>query len=268
MLPAQEPVEVLRTFTFEDSVFGVLNGSENWICLKQLGKKLVHEQYVETGVWVYQVDNGDVGLSLRSRPSTELRQPAPGSEHASGTLVHVSARFNCNNGELVGRLFNGGWLPIDRISKGKHETCMRQLPVRTLQQSQQYTLDGLSSFSYTHPCAEAKFQMERLASLRVSIVAILDDRLERFGLLAGQKGGWVPLKGAAEVVAEVVVSSSLRRNAENDRDCIICMSELKTHGLLHGDSVHFCLCEGCSRRIGYGTCPVCRRSFERIVRVH
>ncbi len=51
--------------------------------------------------------------------------------------------------------------------------------------------------------------------------------------------------------------------------CIICLSEPREVGFLHGDSVHRCVCRGCSAHVAVGApCPLCRRPVERVLGVY
>jgi hypothetical protein len=47
--------------------------------------------------------------------------------------------------------------------------------------------------------------------------------------------------------------------------CVVCLSEPRTAGLLHGDSMHVVACAGCAERLGGRPCPICRAHVERVV---
>jgi hypothetical protein len=51
--------------------------------------------------------------------------------------------------------------------------------------------------------------------------------------------------------------------------CVICLSAPREVGLLHGASVHKCLCKECAPMVRVGTpCPMCRQNVERILGVY
>ncbi|KAF5828618.1 ankyrin repeat-containing domain protein [Dunaliella salina] len=52
-----------------------------------------------------------------------------------------------------------------------------------------------------------------------------------------------------------------------DAACIICLSEPRQCGYLHGTSMHACVCRGCARALPSGACPLCRQPVERILEV-
>lgn len=57
-----------------------------------------------------------------------------------------------------------------------------------------------------------------------------------------------------------------REEHQSDDMCSICLSEPKTHGCLHGDTIHKFACSGCITRFNTGeNCPICREPIERIV---
>ncbi len=50
--------------------------------------------------------------------------------------------------------------------------------------------------------------------------------------------------------------------------CVICLDTPARYGALHGDSLHNCLCLGCSKALGVGgPCPVCRRPVQAFIAV-
>lgn len=51
--------------------------------------------------------------------------------------------------------------------------------------------------------------------------------------------------------------------------CVICLSNPREVGFLHGPSVHKCVCRDCAQLIQPGTpCPMCRQSIERVIGVY
>ena len=58
-------------------------------------------------------------------------------------------------------------------------------------------------------------------------------------------------------------------SCKDDAVCIICLDCPVTIGVLHGDTVHRCLCLKCSRVLGVGQpCPVCRQRSHAFVKVY
>ena len=53
-----------------------------------------------------------------------------------------------------------------------------------------------------------------------------------------------------------------------ERQCLICLSEVANFGVLHQGSMHLCMCRGCAQLFSETSCPVCRENVERIVRVY
>eukprot|EP00210_Caulerpa_lentillifera_P005929 g5668.t1 len=56
----------------------------------------------------------------------------------------------------------------------------------------------------------------------------------------------------------------------DDGVCVVCLDRPQTSGFLHGDSVHYCVCETCAYRVfrsERNQCPICRRQIERIVKL-
>ncbi|KXZ41310.1 hypothetical protein GPECTOR_563g588 [Gonium pectorale] len=67
------------------------------------------------------------------------------------------------------------------------------------------------------------------------------------------------------------LAAARRRPSEPDAEaeCVICLSAPKEVGLLHGDSVHRCVCRGCSAMLRVGMpCPLCRQTVERVLGVY
>ena len=52
---------------------------------------------------------------------------------------------------------------------------------------------------------------------------------------------------------------------DDDRLCVVCLSEPRAVGLLHGTSMHVCACPACAARLQGGPCPICRAPVERVV---
>jgi hypothetical protein len=52
---------------------------------------------------------------------------------------------------------------------------------------------------------------------------------------------------------------------DDDRLCVVCLSEPRAVGLLHGTSMHVCACPACAARLQGGPCPICRAPVERLV---
>jgi len=55
---------------------------------------------------------------------------------------------------------------------------------------------------------------------------------------------------------------------QDERQCVICLSEPSTFGVLHQGSMHLCMCRACAQLFSENTCPVCRTGVERVVRVY
>ncbi len=59
------------------------------------------------------------------------------------------------------------------------------------------------------------------------------------------------------------------QEAEEDEDdsllCVVCLSEPRSAGLLHGASMHVVACGACAARLAGGACPICRLPVERVV---
>lgn len=56
------------------------------------------------------------------------------------------------------------------------------------------------------------------------------------------------------------------RIREDDELCVVCFAAPKTHGFLHGSSVHNACCEKCSKMVS-GSCPICRQPIDKVIKV-
>ncbi|KAL6760027.1 hypothetical protein V8C86DRAFT_2562809 [Haematococcus lacustris] len=56
---------------------------------------------------------------------------------------------------------------------------------------------------------------------------------------------------------------------DSQLSCVVCLSAPRAVGLLHGSTVHKCVCRECAARIKAGTmlCPLCRQTVERVLDV-
>jgi hypothetical protein len=77
---------------------------------------------------------------------------------------------------------------------------------------------------------------------------------------------------AAEAPASMAASSGGADSFAGGSDadlCVICLCAPREVGLLHGASVHKCLCKECAPMVRVGTpCPMCRQIVERILGVY
>jgi hypothetical protein len=65
-------------------------------------------------------------------------------------------------------------------------------------------------------------------------------------------------------------ATSRARARGESKWCVVCEEEAKSVGLLHGSSMHLCLCRGCAahyRQQGEHACPMCRQRVEAVVDV-
>lgn len=75
---------------------------------------------------------------------------------------------------------------------------------------------------------------------------------------------------ASAVPAEATLGSAVGSDASSDVGgeglCVICWDGELTHGLMHDDCIHLCMCSGCSAKYDHDArgCPVCRRAGELI----
>ena len=73
---------------------------------------------------------------------------------------------------------------------------------------------------------------------------------------------------AAAVAASDSGADSFSGGSDADL-CVICLSAPREVGLLHGTSVHKCLCKECAPMVRTGTpCPMCRQIVERVLGVY
>lgn len=78
-----------------------------------------------------------------------------------------------------------------------------------------------------------------------------------------------PPPASAAAAAAVSVAAEGADVEGSDADlCVICLSAPREVGLLHGTSVHKCLCKDCAPMVRVGTaCPMCRQTVERVLGV-
>jgi hypothetical protein len=51
--------------------------------------------------------------------------------------------------------------------------------------------------------------------------------------------------------------------------CIICLTNKRQVGFLHGSSVHLCVCKECSGLVSVGgPCPLCRATIAAVLAVY
>lgn len=71
---------------------------------------------------------------------------------------------------------------------------------------------------------------------------------------------------AAQPTAPSAPAAAAVEEEDDGKLCIICMTDPRTVGILHGDSMHVVACAGCAPRLQNGSaCPICRRPVERLV---
>lgn len=70
----------------------------------------------------------------------------------------------------------------------------------------------------------------------------------------------------ATPIAEPAVDSDASSGVGGEGLCVICWDGELTHGLMHDDCIHLCMCGGCSAKYDHDAhgCPVCRRAGELI----
>lgn len=78
-----------------------------------------------------------------------------------------------------------------------------------------------------------------------------------------------PTAPPAPAAARAAGAAERRATLDDAELCIICLAAPKEVGLLHGDSVHRCVCKGCAPYLGTGApCPLCRQPVERLLGVY
>ncbi|KAJ9532557.1 hypothetical protein QJQ45_010637 [Haematococcus lacustris] len=62
---------------------------------------------------------------------------------------------------------------------------------------------------------------------------------------------------------------TLTEEEDSQLSCVVCLSAPRAVGLLHGSTVHKCVCRECAARIetGIALCPLCRQTVERVLDV-
>ncbi|GFH13848.1 ANK_REP_REGION domain-containing protein [Haematococcus lacustris] len=62
---------------------------------------------------------------------------------------------------------------------------------------------------------------------------------------------------------------TLTDEEDSQLSCVVCLSAPRAVGLLHGSTVHKCVCRECAAKIKAGTmlCPLCRQTVERVLDV-
>ena len=89
--------------------------------------------------------------------------------------------------------------------------------------------------------------------------------------LPAEADRWSTRHEAAPVPRDGAVASPRNRDSaageddDDDRLCVVCLSEPRAAGLLHGTSMHVCACPACAARLQGGPCPICRAPVERVV---
>lgn len=75
-----------------------------------------------------------------------------------------------------------------------------------------------------------------------------------------------PMPSAPAAAQPAAPSAPAVEEDDDGKLCIICMTDPRTVGILHGDSMHVVACAGCAPRLQNGSaCPICRRPVERLV---
>ena len=75
-----------------------------------------------------------------------------------------------------------------------------------------------------------------------------------------------PAAAAAPPSAPPSVPPASTASADDEASlCIICMTDKRTVGLLHGSSMHVVACAGCAPHLRAKPCPMCRAPVERLV---
>eukprot|EP00873_Tetraselmis_striata_P026772 jgi/Tetstr1/447036/TSEL_034493.t1 len=77
-----------------------------------------------------------------------------------------------------------------------------------------------------------------------------------------------PQAAAAEGVKGSGSSNQAGKVADEDTLCVICFTEPRSAGFVHGDSVHKCCCKSCAlglKKRGILACPICRQEIQHIL---
>ena len=85
---------------------------------------------------------------------------------------------------------------------------------------------------------------------------------------AALAGDWPEEYAAAAAATGVAALGASGLDLPDCMVCVVCEDEVKSVGLLHGRSVHLCLCTSCAAKYSVGqACPMCRQRIERLVDV-
>ena len=59
-------------------------------------------------------------------------------------------------------------------------------------------------------------------------------------------------------------------DAASDNSCLVCFTNVRNAGLVHGDAMHMGVCFECANKImtSNGACPMCRERVEKVVKVY
>ena len=80
---------------------------------------------------------------------------------------------------------------------------------------------------------------------------------------SGASSSGVVPAGAA---GQALVSADV---ADEDDMCIICLTNKRQIGFLHGSSVHRCVCKECAGLVAIGgPCPLCRAPISAVLAVY
>ena len=82
-----------------------------------------------------------------------------------------------------------------------------------------------------------------------------------------QRPSWSPAEQQQDMYYPAPTAPPLPH--ADDMCCVICLTGPRDVGLLHGETVHKCVCKECSGLLGVGKpCPLCRQLVERILRLY
>jgi hypothetical protein len=89
-------------------------------------------------------------------------------------------------------------------------------------------------------------------------------------LQAGSIAGAQQMPAAGSSGSAVAAGATGGSEPAADQDlCVICLSEPREVGFLHGASVHKCVCRDCASLMQPNSpCPMCRQPIERIIGVY